>query len=84
MKNNHGKDINSKVHSSSCDVPIDFILFEPKSECVDECQYTFQACFMKIRPTGIALFLADRQTDERTERHDGANSRLSPLFCERA
>jgi len=39
---------------------------------------------MKIRPMGIALFLADRQTDEWTDRHNGANSRLSPLFCERA
>ena len=84
MKSIHGRYINNNVHSSSCDMPIDFILFEPKSEYVDECQYEFQTYFMKIRPVGVALFLADRQTDERADRRDGANSRLSPLFCERA
>ena len=43
--------------------------------------------FVKIRPVGVELFLADRQTDLWTDRrtggHDKANNRF-PQFCERA
>jgi hypothetical protein len=38
---------------------------------------------MKIRSVGAELFLADRRTDELTDRSDKANSRFSK-FCERA
>ena len=34
---------------------------------------------MDIRPGGAELFHADRQKDERTDRHDEANCRLSQL-----
>jgi len=33
--------------------------------------------FMKVRPVEAALFLAERQTDRRRDRHDDANSRFS-------
>ena len=33
--------------------------------------------FMKIRPEGAELFLADRRTDEVTDRYDKANNRFS-------
>ena len=32
---------------------------------------------MKIRPMGTEMFHADRQTDERTDRNDEANSYFS-------
>jgi len=35
---------------------------------------------MKIRPMGAELFHADRQTDRRKDRHDGAHGRFSKFF----
>ena len=36
---------------------------------------------MKIRTVGAEVFLAERRTDELTDRYDKANSRFSK-FCE--
>jgi len=36
---------------------------------------------MKVRPVEAALFLADRRTDRRRDRHEEANSPFSQ-FCE--
>ena len=52
-------------------VVADFAIFFPKKKNPKI------LTFMKIRPVGVQLFHADRQTD----RHDDANSRVSQ-FCE--
>jgi hypothetical protein len=78
-----GSDTAINVRGSSCKLPVSLVRLQWHFNCFDRLSKNAQIPnFMKIRPVGIELFHADRQTDWGTEnRSDQANSRVAQ-FCE--
>jgi hypothetical protein len=68
------------THKSSSVVPFIFVQFKWKSNFVEktsEKKSIQTSAFTKIRQVRAELLHADRQTDERTDRHDETSSRFS-------